>query len=165
MSAIVDYNIQLWNLVFYSSPETPIGLVAYENVYAIVFVGFALGLDVNAVDMAMVPEVAPPHIQTSATVNPDLQDLNMCVSKFAEVPLVDIEVMIPFPDTAALSSLFEEGAESIRRHGGRLLGRIAHWPCYISRPSRVLVSGVRSSPELLDLAYLVNGTRRQHPLD
>jgi hypothetical protein len=113
MATVVDHDVDLWDIPFEPLPEGPVCLVADEDFHGAVFVGFAGRFDVYAVNVARWSEIVPPHFQTSTAVNADLQEVNLSAPEFAEVPVIDLKIMIPFPNATPLSVGLEEPPQRI----------------------------------------------------
>lgn len=102
VAAVVDDDINSGNLLLEASPELPVALIANEYLYGVAFIIFAGWFNINAEDLAARPEIIPPHFQAAAAINPDLQDADGFAFKPAEMPVINVEVMVPLPYPQAI---------------------------------------------------------------
>jgi hypothetical protein len=98
MAAIVDENIYNRVVFLESLPERPISLVTDIDFGVFVLVDLGVRLYVHSVHGAIIPEVVPPHPKATATVYTDLKDMYVTTDELAEVAMIDIKVVVPFPD-------------------------------------------------------------------
>jgi hypothetical protein len=109
MSAIIDYDVEWRNLFFESRPEIAVGLISNIHFDAIAFIVFARRFDVDAVNSALSPEILSPHIEAPAAVDPDLENPDFTAPESAQMSIVDVKIVLPFPYPASLSPGFKEG--------------------------------------------------------
>jgi hypothetical protein len=102
VAAIVDEDVNPRMLMLESLPEPAIRLVAYRDARPIVLVHPARFLDVDAVDLALRAEILSPHRKAASAVNPDFEHVHLASHELAEMPMVELEVVDPFPDARTL---------------------------------------------------------------
>jgi hypothetical protein len=51
-----------------------------------------------------------PHVETSAAADADLEYMDLGAPEALEVPMVDVEIVVNLPDTAAFPTLVEESS-------------------------------------------------------
>lgn len=73
------------------------------------------GIDVQTIDPTLPPEVVVPHLQRAPLTDPYLEDHRILPDEPLEVPVVDLEVVVPFVDEVGFGNLEEEFLEFI--HG------------------------------------------------
>src|SRR5215467_11359829 len=100
--------------LFEASPEVPVRLVADVYVHRRGLIGFANRLDVYTVDSTRRTEVGLPHFQATAAVDSDLNNVHLGAPKAAEMGIINIEIVIPFPYPASFFAGIEEFAQRIR---------------------------------------------------
>src|ERR1700730_7079531 len=115
MTTVIDDDVDVRNVPFEAVPKAAVCLVTDEHFHSIVFVCLAGRLDVYAIDVARGSEVIFPHFQASTAVDADLQDVNSLASESTEVPVIDVKIMIPFPDTVALFAGLKKFSQGIRQ--------------------------------------------------
>jgi hypothetical protein len=76
-------------------------LIADEDLHTVAFVRFTGWLDIDSIDVGASLEIVAPQCETSATIDADLHDMDIAVAKLHEVSMVDIEIMVPLPDSGA----------------------------------------------------------------
>jgi Glycosyl transferase family 2 len=87
------------NLLAHGPEKTSVLLIANENGDALFRVAVAIWIHINAMDMSLRSEVMLPHLErTAALIDADLYDLDRASAKGGEVPVVDLEVVLPFVD-------------------------------------------------------------------
>src|ERR1700730_6122346 len=115
MTTVIDDDVDVRNVPFEAVPKAAVCLVTDEHFRSIVFVCLAARLDVYAIDLACGSEVIFPHFQASTAVHADLQDVNSLASESTEVPVIDLKIMIPFPDTMALFASLKKLSQGVRQ--------------------------------------------------
>src|SRR5690348_8240344 len=101
MAAVVDHDVDPRHLLDEPTPEVRVGLVADEDLDAFGLMRLTFGGDVDAVDAAVLPEVAAPHRQAAAAVDTDLNDVDRPANELGEVAVVDREIVRPLEDPGA----------------------------------------------------------------
>ena len=114
MTTIIDDDIDVRCFPFESLPKAPVCLVTDAYFHGVVFVCLAGRLDVDTVNSARGPEVILPHFQTSTTVDADFQDVSFLAPESAEVPVIDLKIMAPFPDAMTFLVGLKEHSQRIR---------------------------------------------------
>src|SRR6267143_1966127 len=113
MAAIVDNDVNVRNLMFEPPPEIAVALIAYENLDGAVLVRLTSGLDIDAINLAARSKVILPHFQTTAAVDPDLEDAGCAIPKSIKVSVVNVKVMLPLPDSGSLFVCFKEEPQRV----------------------------------------------------
>jgi hypothetical protein len=62
----------------------------------------AVGIDIDPMDLRHRAELVLPHLQASPVQDADLRHGNLFIPELAEVPVIDLKIMMPFENTAAL---------------------------------------------------------------
>jgi hypothetical protein len=88
-------------------PEGPITLIANKDRNVITFVLFACFLYIHSVYVTLISEIRTPHLKASATVNADLEDVYFLADKASEVPMINFEIVLPFPDASSRPMVLE----------------------------------------------------------
>jgi hypothetical protein len=57
--------------------------------------------------VALIPEVSPPHLEAAAAENANLEHVDFGADKTREVAMIDLEIMLPFPDAGAFAMALE----------------------------------------------------------
>src|SRR5262249_35611815 len=140
VAAIVDQHIQPGHLRLDLLPEAAVALIANEDLGPFVFIGLAGTLYVNAVDVTLGAEILPPHPEASAAIDADFQQVQFSASELLQVTMVNIEVMIPFPNAWAFGVRIEVLAQRVRLHlrrcrGNRSQRALPSAPCAAVRPA------------------------------
>jgi hypothetical protein len=60
---------------------------------AIVFVNFAVRINVHAVNMRLGAEIIAPHLKAAAAGNSDLCNVDFLPPKTTEMPLIDLKIV------------------------------------------------------------------------
>jgi hypothetical protein len=115
VAAVINHDIHSADFLLEAPPEISVGLVADKHFDAVTFIGFAGWLNVDAEDLAVRSEVVPPHPQAAATIDPNLQYANAAASKSAKVPVVNVKIVVPLPDSGTFSVRIEVGAQRVWR--------------------------------------------------
>src|SRR5882672_590624 len=101
VAAIIDQNINSGHRSPKRLPEVAILLVTNEDFDTIVFIAPAGFFDVDAINMAVLAKILPPHLQASTAENANLNNVNFAPDELAEVSMINVEIMLPFPDPTA----------------------------------------------------------------
>src|SRR5688572_7536015 len=120
MAAVVDGDIDTWQRGQRRSPECRVTLVADQHAHPVGGVSLDARLDVDAGDLAFRSEVLAPQVKTTAAINADFEQVCAAADKLCAVALVKVEVVPPFPDTAAVSTRIEQALEPPGRRNRRL---------------------------------------------
>src|SRR4051812_21335874 len=104
MTAIIDHHIDRFISLAKRSPELAVRLIADGDFRLLILVGSTLRRDIDAGDAHPRTEVVTPQIEASTAVNADLHDMRVRPHEFSEVAVINVEVVKPFPDPAALGS-------------------------------------------------------------
>jgi hypothetical protein len=106
--AVVHHDVELRYFRSKGSPEIAVALVSNEYPGRLVGVAEACFLEVDAVHPGARSEVLMPHVETSAAADADLEHMDLGASEGLEMPVVDVEIVVNLPDTAAFLMLVEE---------------------------------------------------------
>src|SRR5215471_2870529 len=102
VAPVVNQYIDKGNFGLQALPEVTISLVADKDFYPIGFKLFAGRVDVNTINIAFLPKIVAPHPQAAAGSNADFDDMDFLANEFPKMALINIEVMAPLLDAAAL---------------------------------------------------------------
>src|SRR5688572_2946223 len=119
MTAVVDDNIDARNGATKTIPELPVSLIANKHFGLLVGVFLARGLNVDAVKPALRAEIRLPHIQAAAAEDAYFKHVHLSPDKFAEMPMINVEVVRPFPNASASSPGIKELTKRIGRFSRR----------------------------------------------
>ena len=75
--AIVDHNVEAWQLLLQARQEFFVGLIANEDSNLILLELFATGIYIDAKDFRLGTEVILPHLQRAALENANLQETHV----------------------------------------------------------------------------------------
>jgi len=113
MTAIVDNDVNVLNLMFEPPPEIAVALIAYENLDTAFLVHLTSGLDIDSINLAVRSKVILPHFQTTAAKDPDLEDADSAIPKSIKVSVVNVKVMLPLPDSRSLFVCFKKEPQRV----------------------------------------------------
>src|SRR5262245_21049538 len=108
MTAVVDDNIKRRDAGANVTPKSAIRLVAHENLNAVSLVNLACRFKVNPVDSSLTSKILAPHVKATAAIDADLKDMDLLTAKAMEMPVIDVEVVLPFPNSGALFSIVKK---------------------------------------------------------
>jgi hypothetical protein len=114
MATIVYQHVDPRDLAKKPPPEGRVALIPDMYVDPVTGVRTAGWLYIDSVDVCAGAEVLKPHRQASAAVNPNFHNGDLTPDKPSEMPLVNREVVQPFPKPRPLSVLVEVLAEADR---------------------------------------------------
>src|ERR1700739_4177523 len=113
MPAIVDDDIQRRDLLLKLIPEISVGLIADKNSYILSLILFAGRFDIYAENLAPLAEIITPHVEAAAAVYSDFENAHFAPPEAAQMVVVDVKIMIPFPYPRALFPRLEKGFQGI----------------------------------------------------
>ena len=102
MPPIINQYVQGRNRLSDLGPKRSIPLIAYEDFGPVILVNLADFLYVHTIHATARPKVLLPHRKAATAVNANLQYMNLAAHEFAEMTLIDIEVMSPLSDPRAI---------------------------------------------------------------
>jgi hypothetical protein len=98
MAAVVDQDIDPRNSFRQGFQESSVFLIAYEYLDLLLFDLLAMRIDVYPEYFAPGPEIVFPHLQRASLRNTEFNNVRVGAAKTREVPLINVEVMLPFVD-------------------------------------------------------------------
>ena len=115
MSAVINQNINRTHLISKVFPKGAVCLIAYEDSGPFVFIGFARGLNVDAINMASRAKILLPHVETSTAKYTYFNHVYFPAHELAKVAMIDFEIVGPLPDASARLVRIKIFAQRIRR--------------------------------------------------
>src|SRR5713226_8862938 len=95
VSAVVDQDVDMRHASAHLGEEPAVALVADEYGRGFILELATAWIDINADNAGTRAEIVVPHLQGSPVENPDFQENRRAVPKAGEVPVVDVEVVVP----------------------------------------------------------------------
>ncbi len=102
VATVVDHDVERSVLLDQRGQERWVRLVTDSDIDAGLGQGCRSGIDVDPHDHRATTQVVPPHLQGTTVRDADLEHDGCRAPKASEVALVNVEIVIPFVDQAAI---------------------------------------------------------------
>ena len=115
MTAVVDDDVERWDVTTEACPERPILLVADMNRHILGLICHSAVVEIHPVNVGSFTEIRLPHPQTTAAEDADFSELDLLSPEFGKVSVVNLEVMPPLPDSRSGMISVKKLLQRIRR--------------------------------------------------
>lgn len=107
VSTIIHHNVEFGNLLFEGTPKLSIGLVTYKYSRRVIFIDLTVLFDVNSIYVTIFSKILLPHEQAATAIHPYFKNMNFPVYELLKISMINIEIMIPFPNARAAHQIVE----------------------------------------------------------
>src|SRR6266705_1992650 len=122
VSAVVDQDVDMRHAAAHLGKEPAVALVADEYGRGFILEAAAARVDVDPHDAGPRTEIVVPHLQRSSVEDADFHDDRRAAPESGEVPVVDVEVVVPLvyqPPRIVEEVLGERELQPVEELGGR----------------------------------------------
>ncbi len=119
VTTIINQDVYTFYTFPESAPKGPIRLVANKDRNVVIFICFACFLNIYSVYVTFSSKIGSPHFKASTTTDTNFQDIHLLTNKPRKMPVINVEVVLPFPDTMAFLMLLKILPKWIYRRKGR----------------------------------------------